>query len=130
MGKELARTSYAFKTLAELGAPIGYGTDAPVEDLNPFPNIYAAVARKNQQGQPEEGFYPEECVDIYTAIDAYTIGSSYLEFKENEKGRITEGHLADFTVLDEDIFEIDTEEIKNIQPRMTVVGGVIVFERN
>lgn len=130
VGKELARTSYAFKTLAELGAPIGYGTDAPVEDLNPFPNIYAAVARKNQQGQPEEGFYPEECVDIYTAIDAYTIGSSYLEFKENEKGRITEGHLADFTVLDEDIFEIDTEEIKNIQPRMTVIGGVIVFERN
>lgn len=129
VGKKLASTSYAFKTLEDLGAHIGYGTDAPVEDLNPFPCIYAAVARKNQQGEPAEGFYPAESVDIYTAIDAYTIGSSYLEFKENEKGRITKGHLADFTVLDEDIFEIPTNSIKDIQPSMTIIGGEVVFER-
>lgn len=129
VGKKLASTSYAFKTLADLGAPIGYGTDAPVEDLNPFPNIYAAVARKNQSGHPVAGFYPSECVDIYTAIDSYTIGSSYLEFMEKEKGRIANGYLADFTILDEDIFEIPTEDIKDIQPRMTIIGGEIVFER-
>ncbi|MGG5372419.1 amidohydrolase [Enterococcus sp. AZ196] len=130
VGAELASTSYAFKTLADLGAPIGYGTDAPVEDLNPFPCIYAAVARKNQQGEPDGGFYPEEGVDIYAAIDAYTIGSSYLEFKEAEKGRIAEGYLADFTVLDEDIFDIPLDDIKDIQPRMTIIGGEVAFERD
>lgn len=129
VGKKLASTSYAFKTLADLGASIGYGTDAPVEDLNPFPNIYAAVARKNQHEEPKDGFYPTECVDIYTAIDAYTIGSSYLEFKENEKGRIATGFLADFTVLDEDIFTIPTKAIKDIQPSMTIIGGEIAFQR-
>lgn len=129
VGQELASTSYAFKTLENLGVHIGYGTDAPVEDLNPFPNIYAAVARKNKNNEPVDGFYPKECVDIYTAIDAYTIGSSYLEFKEDEKGRIAENYLADFTVLDEDIFNIPLEKIKDIQPRMTIIGGDIVFER-
>lgn len=130
VGKELARTSYAFKTLADLGVHIGYGTDAPVEDLNPFPTIYEAVTRKNKNGEPAGGFYPEECVDVATAIDAYTIGSSYLEFKENEKGRIAAGYLADFVVLDEDIFEIPADDIQDIQPRMTIIGGEVVFERH
>lgn len=128
--KALAETSYAFKTLDDLGAPIGYGTDAPVEDLNPFPTIYAAVTRKNQNGEPKGGFYPQECVDIYTAIDAYTIGSSYLEFMENDKGRIAPGFLADFTVLDEDIFTIPSDEIKDIKPRMTIIGGEVAYKRD
>lgn len=129
VGKELASTSYAFKTLKDLDVHIGYGTDAPVEDLNPFPCIYAAVTRKDHAGNPINGFYPKECVDIYSAVDAYTIGSSYLEFMEHEKGRIDKGFLADFTVLDENIFKIPTEQIKDIKPRMTIIGGEIVFER-
>ncbi|RVU54689.1 amidohydrolase [Anaerosphaera multitolerans] len=129
VGRELSSTSYAFNTLDKLGAHIGYGTDAPVEDLNPFPNIYAAVTRCDKNGFPEGGFFPEEKVDIYTAIDAYTIGSSYLEFEEDVKGRIKKGYLADFTVIDEDIFEIDPIKIKDIKASMTIIGGKIVYEK-
>lgn len=129
VGTELSSTSYAFNTLDKLGAHIGYGTDAPVEDLNPFPNIYAAVTRCDKTGYPEGGFFPEEKVDIYTAIDAYTIGSSYLEFEEDVKGRIKEGYLADFTVLDEDIFEIDPMKIKDIKAAMTIIGGKVVYSK-
>lgn len=129
VGEELAKTSYAFKTLGNLGAHIGYGTDAPVEDINPWPNIYAAVTRQKKNGEPKGGFVPEEKVDIYTAIDDYTIGSAYLEFKEDIKGRIRENYLADFTIIDEDIFNLDLNKIKDIKCKMTVIGGEIVYKR-
>ena len=129
-GKELASTSYAFNTLDKLGGKISYGTDCPVEGCNPFPNIYCAVTRKDLKGSPVEGFYPEECVDIYTAVDAYTEGSAYAEFMENKKGRITEGFYADMVILDRDIFTVNPLEIKDIQPLLTMVGGKVVYEKN
>lgn len=128
-GRDLASTSYAFKSLKDLGAHVAYGTDAPVENLNPFPIIYMAVTRKDKLGKPEGGFYPRECVDVYEAIDAYTVESAYVEFEEDIKGRIKKDFLADFVVLDRDIFTIDPMEIKEIKPLMTIVGGKIVYKR-
>lgn len=129
VGEDLASTSYAFGTLAKKGAHVSYGTDCPVEDCNPFPNIYMAVTRKDKQGNPQGGFYPEECVDVETAIDAYTIESAYGEFMEDVKGRIKSGFLADMVLLDKDIFTVDVDEIKDILPVMTMVGGKIVFRK-
>ena len=128
-GKELTSTSYAFGTLIHKGVHLSYGTDCPVEDCNPFPNIYMAVTRKNRQGEPRDGFYPKECVDVETAIDAYTIESAYAEFLEDRKGRIKKGYYADMVLLDRDIFTVDPMEIKDILPVMTMVGGKVVFEK-
>lgn len=128
-GKAMSSTSYAFKTLKDLGGHISYGTDAPVESCNPFPNIYSAVTRKDSKGNPENGFYPDECVDIYDAIDAYTIGSAYAEFMEHKKGRIKKGYYADMLVLDRDIFTIDPMEIRDILPILTMVGGEVVYTK-
>ena len=128
-GKELASTSYAFGTLQKNGAHVSYGTDCPVEDCNPFPNIYMAVTRKDKNGNPPEGFYPHECVDVETAIDAYTIESAYAEFMEDRKGRIKPGFLADMVLLSDDIFTIDPMEIKDLLSDMTMVDGRIVFDR-
>ena len=128
-GEELTSTSYAFKTLADMGAHISYGTDSPVENCNPFPNIYSAVTRKDKNGWPENGFYGAECVPVEMAIDAYTLGSAYNEFKEMRKGRIKAGYLADMIVLDRDIFTCDPMEIRQILPLMTIVDGEIVYKK-
>ena len=128
-GEALSSTSYAFKTVEELGGWVSYGTDSPVEDCNPFPNIYSAVTRKDKNGWPEGGFVPEECVDVARAVDAYTLGSAYNEFRERDKGRIKPGFLADMVVLDTDIFTCDPMEIRNILPVMTIVGGRIAWEK-
>jgi len=128
-GKELASTSYAFGTLQRMGAHISYGTDCPVEDCNPFPNIYMAVTRKDRAGQPAGGFYPAERVDVADAIDAYTIESAYAEFMEDRKGRIKAGYYADMVLLDRDIFTVDPMEIKDIKPEMTMVGGKVVYSK-
>ena len=129
VGKELAETSYAFATFPKMGGKVSYGTDAPVENCNPFPNIYSAVTRKNLAGQPEGGFVPEERVDIYDAIDAYTAGSAWCEFAEDVKGRLKPGFLADLVVLDTDIFTCAEAQIPHILPVMTMVGGKVVYSR-
>lgn len=128
-GKELSSTSYAMKTAKEMGIHASYGSDSPVENCNPFSCLYCAVTRKDLKGFPEGGFYPNECVDVATAIDAYTVESAYLEFKENIKGRIKPGFYADMIVLDQDIFTVDPMKIKDILPELTMVGGKIVYEK-
>lgn len=128
-GKALASTSYAFGSLQRGGDHVSYSTDCPVESCNPFPNIYMAVTRKDKSGNPAGGFYPQECVDVYTAVDAYTKESAYVEFMENRKGRIYEDYYADLVLLDRDIFSIDPMEIQEIKPLMTVVGGKVMYRR-
>ena len=128
-GRELASTSYAFETLRRLGGHVSYGTDAPVESCNPFPNLYSAVTRQDKNGRPKGGFYPEERVGTGDAVDAYTLESAYAEFAEGFKGRIRPGYLADFTVLSDDIFTLEPEAIRDVAAAMTVVGGEIVHQR-
>ncbi len=125
VGDILAEQSYRFGDLYRMGVHTAYGTDAPVEDANPYQNIYCAVTRKSLDGA--KTYLPSQKVDIYDAIDQYTIGSAYMSFEENEKGRLQAGYLADFAVLDADIFTISEEEIQSVRPIKTVRGGRVIF---
>ena len=129
VGKELAATSYAFRTLKDLGVHTSYGTDSPIEDMNPIDNLFCAVTRKTLDGVDRPGFHTEECVDIYDAVDAYTAESAYVSFEENVKGRLFKGYYADLVVLSRDIFTIDPDEILTVKVDATMVGGKFVFQR-
>lgn len=130
VGEKLAETSYAFGTMKKLGLHVAMGTDSPVEDLSPINNIHCAVNRQDLKGFPEGGYYPAECIDIYDAIDGYTLESAYAQFDENKKGRIEPGFLADFTMLDRDIFHCPKSEIIDTKIEMTIVGGKTVFSHS
>lgn len=131
VGKTLAETSYAFKSLIDLTPElVSFGTDAPVENPNPFPCIQCAITRQTLAGYPEGGFVPEERLSVEEAIDAYTYGSAYAQGKEEIKGRLEEGYLADFIVLDRDIFTIPPEEVKEVKVLQSFVDGECVFSRN
>lgn len=129
VGSQLAKTSYAFNTSYKLGTPISLGTDSPVEDLNPWHNIYCAVTRMGLNEKPEGGYNPYEKMEVSDAIDAYTYGSAYNEFKEDFKGRIKPGFVADLVVLDRDIFTIDPVEIKDVNVLKTMIDGEFVYEK-
>jgi predicted amidohydrolase YtcJ len=126
-GETLAATSYAFGSLRRLGAHVAYSTDSPVESCDPFANLCMAVTRRDSRGQPAAGYYPDECVDVAAAVDAYTLESAYVEFAETRRGRLRAGFDADFILLDRDIFTVDPMEIKSIRPLLSVVGGRIVY---
>ncbi len=129
VGSELASTSYAYGTLHRTGTHISFGSDCPVEEINPFANIYCAVTRRTLDAYPEEGFNPQEALDIYDAVDAYTTGSAYFSFDEHVKGRLLPGFYADLVVLSDDIFTIPSEEILNLRVDATMTGGRFVYQR-
>lgn len=130
VGKELASTSYALHSMDELGLHVSYGTDAPVELPDPFDNLHCAVNRQDLKGFPDEGFYPEERVDIFKAVDNYTVGSAYASFEEGVKGRLKEGYFADMILLDQDIFTAPAELIRQTKVTMTILGGKVVYEKS
>ena len=68
-------------------------------------------------------------MDLEDVIDAYTIGSAFNEFKENFKGRLKPGYVADLILLDRDIFTIDKFEIKDVKVEKTMIDGEFVYER-
>ncbi|MBO4819065.1 MAG: amidohydrolase [Firmicutes bacterium] len=127
VGEEMASTSYAFGTAIRNGSCVSFGTDSPVEDINPFDGVFSAVTRKDLNLFPEGGFCPNECITVEQAVDAYTIGSAEAEFAENWKGRIAPGYVADMVILDRDIFTVPHDEIKDIRPVCTIFNGKVVY---
>ncbi len=117
--------AYVWKNLIQSGAVICNGTDAPVEALDPIANFYAAVTRKTLAG---ETFYPEQAMSREQALRAYTINGAYAAFEEEIKGSITEGKLADFTVLSQNIMEVPAGKIKETNVLYTIIGGKVVYE--
>jgi len=129
VGADRIRGGYAWRFILNNGINLAFGSDFPVEHPNPFYGIYAAVTRKDLKGYPENGWYPEQCLTVEEAVRAFTVGSAYAQFQEDKLGRIKSGMLADFTIIDRNIFEISPEEIPDTEVLMTIVGGEVVFNK-
>lgn len=130
---ERSRWAYAFRTLHDAGVRLSFGSDWPGTNAswysaNPLLGIYAAVTRQTLDGLPTEGWFPEERIDVETALRAYTINNAYAAGEEELKGSITPGKLADLVVLDRDPFRVHPAELKELQVLMTIVGGNVVHE--
>ncbi|MBK8146847.1 MAG: amidohydrolase [Acidobacteria bacterium] len=120
--------TYAFRTLLDSGARLAFGTDWFVAPLNPMFGIYAAVTRRTLDDKNPNGWIPEQKISVEEALRAYTEGSAYAEFQENEKGTLAVGKLADFVVLSNDIFKIDPNAIGQVKVLRTVMNGRTVFK--
>jgi len=130
LGHERARWSYAWRSMLDAGAPLAFGSDWPVAPLSPILGIYAAVTRATLDGKHPEGWFPEQRLTVEEALRAYTQGSAYAAFQENDKGSIAPGKLGDVVVFSQDLFTIPPEQIKDAHVNMTIVGGKIVYESN
>lgn len=128
IGKERAARSYASGMPWKKGVKVIGGSDSPSSPANPFWGIYAAVTRKDQDGNPEGGWFPENCISREAALRTYTDWAAFGQFEENIKGTIEKGKLADFVILDRDIMECPVDEIKDICVLKTVLGGKCVYE--
>jgi len=124
-----AEGAYVWRKLLETGAHICNGSDAPVESMNPFWGIYAAVTRRGRDGIPPEGWAPNQRMTRQEALASFTREGAYASFEENLKGCIREGFLADLTVLSRDIMTVPEDEILATTAVMTIVGGRVVHEK-
>jgi hypothetical protein len=128
IGHDRATRTYAFRTLLNHGVRLAFGTDWDVAPLNPMLTLYAATTRATLDGNNPNGWFPEQKLTIKEAIEAYTMGSAYAEFQENEKGSITPGKLADMVLLNDDILCIDPVKIRDVRVLKTWVGGNLIYD--
>jgi predicted amidohydrolase YtcJ len=124
-----ARFSYAWNSFLEKNISLAFGTDWPVEPLNPMVGLYAAISRQDTLGIPGGGWYPEEKISLEKAVIAYTAGSAYAAKNEGWCGTLQPGRVADFIILDRDIFNAAPEEILHAKVLETYLGGKRVYER-
>ena len=106
---------------------MSFGSDAPYESFNPMEGIYAAVTRRDRQGEPEGGWYPEERISVAEAVRGYTAGPARATGRQQIQGAIRPGAWADMIVLSRDIFEIPPEEIAETEVDLTIFDGRVVF---
>jgi predicted amidohydrolase YtcJ len=128
IGHDRASRTYAFRTLLDHGVRLALGTDWNVAPLDPMLTLYAATTRATLDGKNPNGWFPEQKLTIQEAIEAYTMGSAYAEFQENEKGSITAGKLADMVLLSEDVLSIDPVKIRDVKVLKTWVGGKLTYD--
>lgn len=125
---EKANTSYSWKTLLDGGCSVSNGTDCPVELPFALGGIQCAVTRNNLK-ETSKTYLPHESFTVKEAIDSYTKGSAYASFEENIKGQIKENYLADFIILDQNPFNIQNNQIHNIQVLETYMNGNRVYKK-
>jgi predicted amidohydrolase YtcJ len=128
IGHDRASRTYAFRTFLNDGVRVAFGTDWNVAPLNPMLTLYAATTRATLDGKNPNGWFPEQKLTVVEAVQAYTMGSAYAEFQDQEKGSITPGKLADMVIVNDDIFQIDPVKIRDVKVTKTIVGGKVVWE--
>jgi len=122
--------AYAWKRLLDAKAAIAFGTDYPVEPIDPLEGLYAAVTRKDRTGEPGDGWFPDQRLSIEKAIELYTLGAAYAEFAQDRKGMIKEGYLADVVIFDTDLTAIPHGKTMSAKVDYTIIGGKIVYRRD
>jgi predicted amidohydrolase YtcJ len=119
--------TYAFKSLLDTKATLTFGSDWTVAPLKPLQGIYAAVTRRTLDDKNPQGWYSEQKISVEQALKCYTANNTYAGFQENKLGILKKGMLADLVVLDENIFEIAPEKIKDVKVLRTIVNGKQVY---
>jgi predicted amidohydrolase YtcJ len=122
-------SSYAWRSILEAGGTVAFSSDAPVESINPFTGIYAAVTRQRPDGYPSGAWGPKERLTRSQAFGAYMCAPAIASGESAKKGRLTPGRLADFAVLDRDPFSVDDSALLSTEVVMTAVGGAIRWSR-
>jgi predicted amidohydrolase YtcJ len=129
LGPERVNGAYAWHTMQQAGVHLAFGTDYPVESINPLRGIYACVTRELPEGGPLGGWNPQERLTMEDCIRDYTVGSAYAEFEEQRKGTIAPGMFADIVVFPADITRIPAPDLLRTPVAMTIAGGRIVYQQ-
>jgi predicted amidohydrolase YtcJ len=125
LGPQRVQYAYAWKSFLDHNVTLAFGTDYPVESINPFRGLYSAITRQNEAGT--QTFQPQEKITLNQAIYAYTQASAFAEFREHLKGRLEPGYLADLVILDRDITTATPQQLLHTKVLRTIVNGETVY---
>ncbi|MHC5537942.1 amidohydrolase, partial [Singulisphaera rosea] len=120
--------AYAWRWFLDNQISVAFGSDFPVEIVNPFYGIYAGLAREDESGNPAGGWHPDQKLSIEETLRGFTSGAAYAAFEEDRLGILKPGMRADLTIVDRDLFKAKPIEVLKARVVMTVLDGEIVYE--
>src|SRR5262249_20688309 len=127
IGQTRARYAYAWRAMLENKVRLAFGSDAPVESINPWPGVFAAVTRQDKNFEPAGGFFPEAKISLKEALTAFTEGAAFAAFNEKSLGKLEPGFWADFITLDQNPFASSTADLYDLKVQATYLGGTRVY---
>jgi len=130
VGHERSAYHYCWRTLLDKGLILTGGSDSPCESYDPMDAAYAITTRQGVDGYPEGGWFPEQRVSIYEALAMFTKYAAYASFEEKIKGTIEQGKLADFVILNKDVFQTEPKDVRSVKVNKTYLGGKVVYTRS
>ncbi len=129
VGEKRLPNSFAWASMLQNKAMLVFSSDWPAcVSLNPIRGLHTAVNRRTTDGQPPEGWVPNQKLSMQDALYAYTYGGAYASHEENVKGKIASGYFADLVVLSQDLFSIEPMKTYETKVLMTVFNGNIIFQ--
>ncbi|MFH1136340.1 MAG: amidohydrolase [Pseudomonadota bacterium] len=129
-GAERAPRAYAYNSLMKAGLPVMFGSDAPVESIDPLLGLKAAVTRQDLQGRPGGGWQPQERVTLAEALRAFTALPAWVSRKEASLGTVAPGKIADLTIFGRDLFDLAPEEWPGVEIELTMIDGEIAYRKS
>jgi hypothetical protein len=128
IGPDRASRAWVWRSIQQKGGALAFGSDWPVVTLNPWPGVQTALTRQTSEGNPVGGFIPQQRLSLEETIRGYTLGAAFAGRREKTEGSLEPGKLADFILLDRDLFQIEPSEIGQTEVLITVVGGKVVYQ--
>jgi predicted amidohydrolase YtcJ len=127
LGPDRLGGAYAWASILELGIPLAFGSDFPVESPDPFPGLMAAISRQDLRGEPPGGWRAHEKLTFGQALHAFTRGAAWAGFAEKTTGAIELGKWADFIIVDRDPTAVTPQSLGRTMVLETWVGGEKMF---
>lgn len=128
LGESRLDGAYAWRTILDLGGTLAFGTDAPVEPVDPLAGLAVAISRTDADGEPFGGWRPQETINREQALAAYTANAAYAGFADGRFGRLAPGERADFVLLSADPLLASPEQTRAIQVLETWIAGQRVYD--
>ena len=126
-GPDRASRAWAWKSIADAGGRLAFGSDWPVVTLNPWEGMQTAVTRQTSEGKPAAGFVPEQRLTVAQVIEGYTLGAAFAGRREKSEGSLEAGKLADLIIVSQNVFEIVPQKLADTKALTTIVGGQVVY---
>ena len=128
LGEARLGGAYAWRSVLEAGGTLAFGTDAPVEPVDPLAGLAVAISRSNADGEPFGGWRPQETITREQALAAYTANAAYAGFADGRFGTLAPGERADFVLLSGDPLLGSPQEIRDIRVLETWIAGRRVYD--
>ena len=126
-GRERCGRGYPWRTLLDAGIPLQFGSDSPVEPIDPMLGIQAAVTRQTPAGAPEGGWFPGQRLTLEETLRGYTLQPAVTSGRDHDLGTLAPGKCADITVFGKDLFRVPPERWQEVPVEMTLVSGEILY---